>query len=83
MTKWNKFWDSYESAMQSSNALTKVDKFNYLSPNLLEAEESALCAMQGLNLANSNCDDAVKILRDRFGRPQQVIAAHIDKILKI
>ncbi len=79
VTKWNTFWDSYESAIHKNDAITKVDKFNYLS-SLLEG--TALRAIQGLNLTNANYDAAVEILQDRFGRPQQVIAAHMDEILK-
>ena len=31
VTKWNTFWDSYESTIHKNDAITKVDKFNYLS----------------------------------------------------
>ena len=80
VTKWNTFWDSYESAIHNNDAITKVDKFNYLT-SLLEG--TALRAVQGLTLTNVNYDNAIEILHDRFGRPQQVIAAHMDEILKI
>ena len=29
VTKWDMFWDSYESAIHKNYAITKVDKFNY------------------------------------------------------
>ena len=80
VTTWNTFWDSYESAIHNSDAITKVDKFNYLT-SLLEG--TALHAIQGLTLTNENYDAAIEILQDRFGRPQQVITAHTDEILKI
>lgn len=80
VTKWNTFWDSYESAIHNNDNITKVDKFNYLN-SLLEG--TALRAIQGLTLTNANYDAAVEILQDRFGRPQQVITAHMDEILKI
>ena len=31
VTKWNTFWDSYESTIHKNDGITKVDKFNYLS----------------------------------------------------
>ena len=71
--------DSYESTIHKNDAITKVDKFNYLS-SLLEG--TALRAIQGLNLTNANYDAAVEILQDRFGRPQQVIRPIWMKYLK-
>ena len=80
VTKWNAFWDSYESAIHKNGDITKIDKFNYLN-SLLEG--TALRAIQGLALTSLNYDAAVEILQDRFGRPQQIITAHMDEILKL
>ncbi|XP_046856149.1 uncharacterized protein LOC124449255 [Xenia sp. Carnegie-2017] len=38
---------------------------------------------KGLTLTSANYDAAIAILQDRFGRTQQVIAAHMDQILQI
>ena len=35
LTRWTAFWDSYESAIHGNDALSEVDKFNYLR-SLLE-----------------------------------------------
>jgi hypothetical protein len=80
VTKRNTFWDSYESMIHKNDVITKVDKFSFFS-SLLEG--TAQRAIQGLNLTNANYDAAVEILQDRFGRPQHVIAAHMDEILKV
>ena len=80
VTKWGSFWDSYSSAIHDNSEISKIDKFNYLN-SLLEG--AALRAIQGLTLTGANYDSAIEILKDRFGRPQQIITAHMDEILKI
>lgn len=40
-------------------------------------------ALQGLTLTEANYDSAFENLKDRFGRPQQVVTDHMDEILKI
>ena len=80
VTTWTGFWDSYKSAVHDNASLSKIDKFNYLK---LLLEGAASRAIQGLTLSSSNFDSAVEILKQRFGRPQQIISAHMDEILKI
>ena len=80
VTKWTAFWDSFSSAVHERADISKVDKFNYLN-SLLEG--SAANAIQGLTLTESNYDTAVELLKERFGRPQQIITAHMDELLKI
>ena len=60
--------------------MTQIDKFNHLN-SLLEGQ--ALRAIQGLTLTNANYQSAVKILHQRFGKPQQIISTHMDELLKI
>jgi hypothetical protein len=60
--------------------MSLIDKFNYLN-SLLEGE--AARAIQGLPLTNANYNVAVEILRERFGKPQTIIAAHMDDLLKL
>ena len=80
VTMWSTFWDSYESAIHTNNDISAIDKFNYLN-SLLEVP--ALRAIQGLTFTNANYESAIQIFKDRFGRPQQIVAAHMDEILKI
>ena len=80
VTKWGSFWDSYSSAIHDNKEISKIDKFNYLN-SLLEG--AALRAIQGLALTRANYDSAIEILKERFGKPQQIITAHMDEILKI
>ncbi|XP_068757562.1 uncharacterized protein [Montipora capricornis] len=80
LTNWMSFWDSFESAVHKNPSISKVDKFNYL--NLL-LEGTARRAVQGLTLTEANYDSAVEILRKRYGRPQQIISAHMDEVIKL
>ena len=80
ITNWISFWDAYNSAVHNNAMLSKVDKFNYLN-SLLEGE--AKRSIQGLTLSESNYDSAVELLHERFGKPQQIISAHMDEIVKL
>ena len=66
--------------MHTNTDLTKIDKFNYLV-SLLEGTASR--AIAGLPITEENYDAAVDIINKRFGKPQQLISAHMDELLKI
>lgn len=74
VTQFRTFWDTFESAVHSNPGLTKIDKFSYLV-SLLEG--SASRAIEGLPVTEEHYDSAVEILKKRFGKPQQLISAHI------
>ena len=69
--KWTTFWDSFESAIHSNTRLSEVDKFNYLR-SLLEG--SAFEAIKGLTLSAASYQDAVAILKRRFGNKQLIVS---------
>ena len=46
-------------------------------------EGTAASSIQGLTLSESNYDWAIELLKERFGKPQQIIATHMDELLKI
>ena len=80
VTKFRTFWDSFNSAVNQNPALSAVDKFNYLQ-GLLEGPAAA--AIQGLTLSEVNYLTALGLLKEYFGRTQQVISAHMDQLLKL
>ena len=80
VTEWSAFWDLYNNAIHSNANMSKVKKFNYLF-SLLEG--NAARSVKGLTLTSVNYDAAIEILQERFGKPQQIIAAHMDQILQI
>ena len=80
VTKWGPFWDSFESSIDKAQEISSIDKFNYLN-SLLEGE--ALRAIRGLSLTSANYKTAIEILKERFGKPQQIISAHMDEMSKL
>ena len=80
LCKWTSFWDSFQSAVHNNRTLSAIDKFNYLNSLL---EDAAARTIQGLPLTSQNYEAAVKLLKDRYGKPQQIISAHMDELLKI
>ena len=77
---WRTFWDSYKSSVHDNNDIATVDKFNYLK-SLLEGP--AYRCIQGLPITASNYEGAIELLQQRFGKPQQVISAHMEELLKL
>ena len=80
LTKWVTFWDSINSSIHTNPVLSSVDKFNYLTSLL---ESSAAKAIAGLSLTAANYNEAIAILRKRFGNPQQIVNRHMEALLSI
>ena len=57
-----------------------MDKFNYLR-SLLEG--SAFEAFRGLTLSAANYQDAISILKRRFGNRQLIVSKHMETLLNI
>jgi len=67
ITKFQAFWDSFESAINRNPNLSEVDKFNDLTALL---EGTAACSIQGLPPSEANYHAATEILMERFGKKQ-------------
>ena len=80
VTSWSAFWDSYRSAVHENSSIAVVYIFNYLN-SLLEGPAAG--TISGLTLNESNYGSAVKLLPDRFCRPQKIISAHMEELLEI
>ena len=78
--EWMPFWDSFSSAVDENAQLAPVDKFNYLR-GLLTGK--AADAIAGLSLTATNYDEALGILRKRYGDPQRIIGKHMDALLNL
>ena len=79
-TKWQQFWDSFESAVHKNSAISNVDKFNYLK-GLLDGPAASCIA--GVALTNGNYNTALDLLKNRFANPQLLISSHMDALLKL
>lgn len=80
VTQFKPFWDTFESAVHSNPNLSKIATFNYLVAQLKGAASHAIAE---LPITGDSYQAAVDILIKRFGRPQQIIASHMDELLKI
>ena len=80
VTGWVSFWDSFKSAVHENNDISKIDKFNYLN-SLLEG--TAALTVQGLTLTADNYDSAIELLKKRFGNTQQIVATHMEELLRL
>jgi len=80
ISKWPSFWDAFESSVHNNTRLAAIDKFNYLNSLLMK---SASEAISGLSITAANYDEAVAILKRRFGNKQLIINRHIETLLNV
>ena len=80
ITRFKTFWDSFNSAIHMSTDLSPIEKFNYLKALL---DGPAANVIQGLSLTEDNYLAAVELVKDRYGKPDQIIAVHMDDLLKL
>ena len=81
LTKWATFWDSFESSIHNHPGLSDIDKFNYYLNTLLEGPASE--AISGLKLTTANYNEAVTILKRRFGKKQLIITKRMEVLLSV
>ncbi|GBM41745.1 hypothetical protein AVEN_173140-1 [Araneus ventricosus] len=77
---WNSFWNSFRVAIHDNTSLSKVETYNYLKSYL---SANALRAIEGFLISDENYDSALEILKNRFGRCDIVIHAHMNKLLNL
>ena len=79
-SKWPSLWDAFESSVHSNAKLAPIDKFNYVNYLLVKSANEAI---SGLSLTAENYDEAVAILKRRFGNKQLIINKHMETLLNI
>ena len=77
---WCTFWDSFEASVHSNSNLSGVQKFSYLQAQLVG---DASRAIAGFPLTNNNYEQAVNLLKERFGQPSKIINAHMQALLDL
>ena len=80
ITNWITFWDSYESTIDLNPERSAVDKFNYLTSLV---EKTAAETIAGLSVTSLNYEEAVALLKKRFGNPLQIVNKHMDQLLNL
>ncbi|XP_077531153.1 uncharacterized protein LOC144143243 [Haemaphysalis longicornis] len=77
---WQGFWEQFDATIHANQHLTKIDKFKYLRSYITGPTKTAI---EGIRLAEDGYDTAIKILTDRFGRRDLLMADHVDALLAI
>uniref|UniRef100_A0A1X7T332 Uncharacterized protein n=1 Tax=Amphimedon queenslandica TaxID=400682 RepID=A0A1X7T332_AMPQE len=54
-----------------------------LAPGYVDSVKAASAAVAGLTLSEANYDEAIKIIRDRFGNQEKIIAKHMKELLHL
>ena len=80
VTEWQSFIDSFDAAIGQKKRLTDVEKFTYLRGYV---EGSALECIKGFPLTNENYDEALNLLKERYGNTQIIIATHMNQIINL
>lgn len=80
LSNWQSFWSQFESSIHENASLKQSDKLVYLRSFLGGVAERAI---QGLSSTDENYENAVQVLRERFGRRDLVINAHMNKLLNM
>ena len=65
ISKFQMFWDSFESAVHLNPELSSIDRFNYLKALV---EGPAASTILGLTLTEANYSAAVALLKEHYGK---------------
>ena len=80
VTKYQHFIQSFKCSIEANESLSNVNKLNYLINSL---EGPAYKALEGLQIIEENYKKAMDILHERYGKPQHIISAHMQALLKL
>lgn len=74
------FWDSFSAAIDKNIELSNIEKMNYLN-GMLKGE--AARPISRLPLTEENYKKATELLKERFGKPQNLTNAYMESLSKI
>ncbi|GBN51036.1 hypothetical protein AVEN_203211-1 [Araneus ventricosus] len=77
---WLEFWNRFRNSIDNNIVLSKVDKVSNLKGLLGHAVANAI---NGFAHSDENYDQALNLLKQRFGREEIVINAHMAKLLNL
>ena len=77
---WPTFWDSFRANVHENTHYSKVAKMSYLLDHLKGEAQSALRHFQ---ITDACYDEAIEVLKERFGREQEVKFAHMLELLNL
>ena len=71
---WHSFWDVFETEVDKRTSIADATKFIYLNSKL---KGEAKATLSGLTPNNVNYAKAVTLLKERYGQPNKIVAAHM------
>ena len=80
VTEWQPFWESFETTVHTNPSLTNIQRFSYLKSQVTHKAEQCIA---GLSLTNANYNQAIYLLKERFGQDQQIIDAYMKNLLEL
>ena len=78
--EWRPFWEQFLAIIDARDDLEDVRKFAYLNSYLVG---DAKMAIAGLSQIGDSYAAACAILKERFGRPEKIIFAHVQALLGV
>ena len=78
--EWLTFWDSFSAAIDKNLEVIDVEKMNYLN-GMLKGE--AARAVSGLPLTEENYRKAAELLKEHFGKTQNLTNSYMESLSKI
>ena len=79
-TEWQQFYDTFKATVDANRKISDVEKFSYLKGFIGGAAEKCI---EGVTLTAENYKKALDRLEERYGNKQVIIAAHVNKLLKL
>jgi len=70
LQQWQEYWDVFDASVHQQENLPPATKFNYLTSTL---KGPAAMAISGIPANNDNYKVALKLLKEKFGRPEKIV----------
>ncbi|XP_040067881.1 uncharacterized protein LOC120841109 [Ixodes scapularis] len=80
VSQWQEFWEQLNQVVHYNNELTEVDKFNYLKTAVTG---DAAAAIAGLPSTARCYEDAVTMLKSRFGNQDLLVQTHLKRLIDV
>ena len=80
LTHWTSFWDSFQTAVHNHEQLSDIEKFNYLNSLL---EHTARELISSFALTAASYQQAIALLKKRFGCKQQIVDKHLEALFNV
>lgn len=77
---WQEFWEQFDQVINANSELTVLDKFGYLKAAVTG---DAASVIKGLPPTARCYEDALELLKSRFGDEEGLIQAHMRKLLSV